>query len=289
MGTSRALTLDGRVVVVTGASVGLGKAYAEALSAAGARVVVSGRREDLVKELADRLTDAIAVPGDIAVPETAAEIVRRARSAFGRIDVVVNNAGSLHDRTLLKMTDDEFDDVIKSHVYGTFYLSRSCAQAMKDNQGGMILNVGSDAGLLGAFGQTNYAAAKGAIMGMTLTWAQELQRHGVSCNCILPNALTEMTRDLPDLLAAYRYGEPGTMFPRAMGQAAEVAPLVVLLAAGRWQKVNGALLSLGGDKLSVWQPPAETRTAFMSGGWTVEDLDGSMELALGPVGRSAEG
>ncbi len=127
---------------------------------------------------------------------------------------------------------------------------------MRERGGGTVINIGSDSGLLGAFGQSNYAAAKGAILGLTLTWARELPRHGITCNCVLPNALTAMTEGLHDLLAAYRYGPP-EQFPRALGEAVEAAPLIVLLAGERWSRLNGRLLSLGGDKLSVWEPPAE--------------------------------
>src|SRR5205807_1315223 len=103
--------------------------------------------------------------------------------------------------------------------------------------------------------------------GLTLTWANELPRYGITCNCVLPNALTAMTEGLEQLLAEYRYGPPQA-FPRALGQAAESALLVVLLASPRWSSVNGLILSLGGDRLSIWQPPQETRVAFAQGGWS---------------------
>ena len=224
----------------------------------------------------------MAVPGDVADPALAERAVSAALSEFGRLDVLVNNAGGVRDRTLLKMSDEEFDEVIAAHVRGPFLLTRACARAMRDQgEGGTIINIGSDSGLLGAFGQTNYAAAKGAVLGMTLTWARELERYGITCNCVLPNALTAMTEELPALLEAYRYGPP-EHFPRALGEAAEVAPLIVLLAGGRFSRLNGRLLSLGGDKLSIWRPPEEYRSAFLQGGWSLDDLAGSLELALGP-------
>jgi 3-oxoacyl-[acyl-carrier protein] reductase len=274
------LGLDGRVVVVTGASIGLGEAYARALSAAGARLVVCARNADRLHALARELPDTVAVVGDVGDADVADEVVAAAVDAFGRLDVLVNNAGMVRDRTLLRMSDDEFDEVVRAHVYGTFFMARACARQMKEQGGGSIINIGSDSGLAGAFGQTNYAAAKGAVLGLTLTWAQELVRYGITCNCVLPNALTEMTEGLDELLESYRYGGP-ERFPRALGEAAEVAPLIVLLAGSRWSRLNGRILSLGGDKLSLWEPPAETRTAFMQGGWTLPELDRSMEFALG--------
>ncbi len=276
-----ALSLDGRVVVVTGASSGLGRAYAQALAAAGASLIVVARRRELLTELGAELGDAaVSVVGDVADPDTAQRIVDAAHAGFGRLDVVVNNAGGLRDRTLLKMTDDEFDEVMRAHVYGAFYVTRACARAMRDGGGGSIINIGSDSGLLGAFGQSNYAAAKGAIHGLTLTWAKELARHGITCNCVLPNAYTAMTENLPDLLAAYRYGPPEA-FPRALGDPADVAPLIVLLASDRWSALNGQILSLGGDRLSLWQPPNESRMAYLNGGWSVAELDRSLAAALG--------
>ncbi len=129
----------------------------------------------------------MAVPGDVADPALAERAVSAALSEFGRLDVLVNNAGGVRDRTLLKMSDEEFDEVIAAHVRGPFLLTRACARAMRDRgEGGTIINIGSDSGLLGAFGQTNYAAAKGAVLGMTLTWARELERYGITCNCVLP-------------------------------------------------------------------------------------------------------
>ena len=272
--------LAGRVVAVTGSSRGLGAAYARALVSAGASVVLNGRQSQQLDDLARELPAAAIAPGDVAEPETAARVVETALSTFGRLDVLVANAGTLRDRTLLKMSAEEFDDVLRTHVYGTFYVGQAAARTMREGGGGMIVTVGSDSGMRGAFGQTNYAAAKGAIAAMTLTWASELSRYGISCNCVLPNARTEMTESAPDLLAEYRYGEPGD-FPRALGEPSESAPLVVLLASERWRHLNGLFLSLGGDKLSIWDRAHEVRCAFNAGGWSYDDLDRSIEFALG--------
>jgi 3-oxoacyl-[acyl-carrier protein] reductase len=268
------------VIIVTGSSSGLGAAYARALAAEGASVVLNARRAELLDGLAAELPGSLAVAGDVGEPATAERIVGSALARFGRIDVVVNNAGTLRDRTLLKMSFEEFDEVIRSHVYGTFLVTRRAADALRDGGGGTIVNVGSDSGLRGAFGQTNYAAAKGAIAALTLTWARELPRYGITCNCVLPNARTEMTENLDPLLDEYRYGAK-TDFPRALGEPDEAAPLVVLLASERWRRLNGLFLSLGGDKLSIWERAKEVRCAFKQGGWSLADLDRSLEFALG--------
>jgi 3-oxoacyl-[acyl-carrier protein] reductase len=271
--------LEGRVAVVTGCSRGLGEAYARALAGAGARVVLNARSEEALEQMAEQLPHAAVAAGDVSDPATADRIVETAVSSFGRLDVLVNNAGTLRDRTLLKMTPEEFDDVLRSHVYGTFFVTRKAAEVMRDQGGGSIVNVGSDSGMRGAFGQTNYAAAKGAIAAMTLTWAQELGKYGISCNCVLPNALTEMTENLEGMLEEYRYGDEGGF--SALGEPAASAPLVVLLASERWGHLNGLFLSLGGDKLSIWDQSREVRCAFKPGGWSLDDLERSMEFALG--------
>jgi NAD(P)-dependent dehydrogenase (short-subunit alcohol dehydrogenase family) len=269
-----------RVVAVTGASAGLGLAYAAALARAGARLILNGRSADQLARAADGLGGAaIAVAGDVSDPEVAEAIADRATEQFGRLDAVINNAGVLRDRTLLKTSDDEFDEVVRSHLYGTFYVGRACARVIRETGGGTILNIGSDS-MLGAVGQSNYAAAKAAVVGLTLTWAKELARHGISCNCLLPNALTAMTSDLPALLADYRYGPPEA-FPRDLGEATDVAPLIVLLCSDRWRHLTGQILGLGGDKLSLWEPPRETRVGYLQGGWTTTELDRSLTTVLG--------
>jgi NAD(P)-dependent dehydrogenase (short-subunit alcohol dehydrogenase family) len=272
--------LAGKVVAVTGSSTGLGAAYARALAAEGPSVVLNARKSKPLEELANELPRAAVAAGDVGDPTTADRIVETAVSSFGGLDAVVNNAGTLRDRTLLKMTLEEFDDVLRTHVYGTFHVTRAAAQAMRDGGGGTIVTVGSDSGMRGAFGQTNYAAAKGAIAAMTLTWARELVKYGITCNCVLPNARTAMTENLGEFLEEYRYGDAES-FPRALGEPEEAAPLVVLLASKRLPELNGLFLSLGGDKLSIWDRAREVRCAFKEGGWSIDDLARSIEFTLG--------
>lgn len=272
--------LAGRVIVVTGASSGLGAAYARALAAEEASLILNARRPEPLAQLAEELPGAAVVIGDVADPATAERIVETALSSFGHVDVLVNNAGTLRDRTLLKMTLEEFEDVLRSHVFGAFLVTRLVAQTMRDGNGGTIINVGSDSGMRGAFGQTNYAAAKGAVAAMTLTWAEELPKYNITCNCVLPNARTQMTESAAELMSTYRYGRKEE-FPRALGEPDEAAPIVVLLSCARWRHLNGLFLSLGGDKLSIWDRAREVRCAFKPSGWSVEDLERSIEFTLG--------
>lgn len=271
--------LDGRVAIVTGASGGLGEAYARALAGAGAAVVLGARRADRLDRLAAELPKARVVAGSTADPTIATSLVDEACSRFGRVDVVVNNAGALHDRTLLKMSVEEFDDVLDSHVRSAFLVTQCAASAMRSQGSGAIINVGSDSGLRGAFGQTNYAAAKGALAAMTLTWAKELARYEIGCNCILPNAKTAMTGGLDELLASYRYAPDSAGFPRAMGEPRDAAPLVVHLAAAG-PEVTGLIVGIGGDKLSIWEPAREVAWAYRQGGWSAEAVEAELELVL---------
>src|SRR3954468_22011917 len=172
------MTLDGKVAIVTGAARGLGRAYAEALTAAGAKVVVNDIEGT---EQAAEALGAVAAPGAVGSTETAEALVARAVEAYGRLDVMVTNAGVLRDKVLWKMTDEDFDLVVETHLKGTFTCARAAAIRMREQgEGGRIVVVGSPAGQYGNFGQTNYAAAKAGIVAFARTWAMELGRANVT-------------------------------------------------------------------------------------------------------------
>lgn len=261
-----------RVAVVTGSSRGLGLSYATALLERGLHVVLNGTTEapDLGQYGPER---AVYIQADVGTSEGADRLIRSAVAAFGRLDVLVNNAGRYRDRTLLKLTDDEFDTVIRTHLYSTFYCSRAAAAVMREQGGGRILNVGSDA-VLGSFGQTNYAAAKGGIVSMTLTWALELGRYGIQVNAVFPNAATDPVRAAPGVLERFGYGGG---FPRSMGEPRESAQLVVYLACSEAAtKITGQVLALGGDRLALWRPSHEQTVAFKVGGWTSQEVEAAI-------------
>jgi NAD(P)-dependent dehydrogenase (short-subunit alcohol dehydrogenase family) len=274
---------EGRVAVVTGSGRGLGLAYARALAAAGAAVVVN----DVDAEAAGAAVTSINAAGGRAVAEVAAvgstdtaeALVDRAVAEFGRLDVLVTNAGILRDTVLWKMTDDDFDAVIEVHLRGTFTCARAAARRMREQgEGGRIICVGSPTGQVGNFGQTNYAAAKAGIVGMVRTWSLELARANITVNAVIPVAATGMTETAPFLepyVTALREGLPLPAYARrelSFGPPEDVTGLVVFLASDAAAGISGQAIGLGGDRLALWSHPAEAVVEFGDGGWTAESI-----------------
>jgi NAD(P)-dependent dehydrogenase (short-subunit alcohol dehydrogenase family) len=293
------MELTGKVAIVTGAGRGLGLAYARALAAAGASVVVNDVDETSATAAAESIKaaggSAIAYVGPVGSSEVADAMVAAAVDRFGRLDVMVTNAGILRDRTLWKMSDDEFDAVVDVHLCGTFTCARSAARYFRDaGHGGRLILVGSPAGQRGNFGQTNYAASKAGITAFARTWAMELARAGVTVNCIVPTAATEMTKTIPVFAPYIEALENGTPLPawmrqeQAIGTPDEVAPLIVFLASDASAAVTGQTIGLGGDRLAVWTYPEEAEVVLQEGGWDADaiaaEFDGRLEEALQPYG-----
>lgn len=276
------IDLTGRVAVVTGAGRGLGRAYAEGLAKAGAAVVVNDLDEAAAAEAAEAITGAggKAVAHVAAVgPSAAADaLVERAVAEFGRLDVMCTNAGALRDRTLLKMTDDDFDVVVDSHFRGTFTCGRAAARQFRDQGGGgRLILIGSPAGQLGGFGQTAYAASKAAIIGLVRVWSVELAKHGITVNAVVPKALTRMAATIPALTEIVAQVEAGGPVPahlrqQGTGTVEDVVPLVVYLGSAASDGVTGQYLGFGGDRLSVWAHPSEAFVTHREGGWSAEQL-----------------
>lgn len=277
-------TLTDKVGIVTGAGRGLGFAYARALTSAGAAVVLNDIDPDLVAQAGDAIKSeggAIATHvGSIGSSETADTLVQTAIDHFGQLDVMVTNAGVIRDRVLWKMSDEDFDDVVNVHLRGTFTCARSAALHFREaGRGGRLILVGSPAGQHGNFGQSNYAACKAGITAMARTWAMELARSGVTVNCIIPTAATEMTKTIPAFAEHIEAWEQrGTPLPdwlrrdQAMGSVDDVAPLVVFLASDESADITGQTIGLGGDRLAVWSYPREVATEFRDGGWDAEGI-----------------
>lgn len=288
-----ALPLAGRVSIVTGAGRSLGRAYAIALAEAGSAVVVNDVDEasatDTVEEITARGGRAVTSVGAVGSAETADALVSAARTAFGRLDVLVANAGVLRDRVLWKMSDADFDAVVSSHLRGTFTCGRAAATFMREQgEGGRLILIGSPAGQYGSFGQTNYAAVKAGLVAMARTWSLELARAEITANAVIPTALSPMTATIPayaDVYERYLAGEPipaKFRHDNALGTPEDVAPLIVWLASTGSQDVTGQAIGIGGDRLTLYSHPAELDTVYADGGWSVDGIAAAWNSRLAP-------
>jgi NAD(P)-dependent dehydrogenase (short-subunit alcohol dehydrogenase family) len=277
------MNLDGKVAVVTGSGRGIGRAYARALAEAGCAVVVNDVDADVadscVRELTDVGARAVAEVVAVGSSEAAERLVQRAVDSFGGIDVMCTNAGILRDRVLWKMSDEDFDAVIDTHLRGTFTCARAAAVRMREQgRGGRIVVISSWAGQRGNFGQTNYAAAKAGIAAFARTWAMELARAEITVNAIVPNAMTRMIASIPGMAELVKSAADGDPLPdtvrkeMGMGTPEDVAPLVVFLCSDAARDVTGQCIGLGGDKLSLWSHPHEISAAYRDGGWSADAI-----------------
>jgi 3-oxoacyl-[acyl-carrier protein] reductase len=276
----------------------LGFAYARALAAAGASVVINDVDGDSAREAAKTIESdggVVAVHvGPVGSSETADALVQTALDDFGRLDAMITNAGVIRDRVLWKMTDDDFDQVVSVHLRGTFTCARSASVHFRDaGQGGRLILVGSPAGQHGNFGQSNYAACKAGITAMARTWAMELGRSGVTVNCIIPTAATDMTKTIPAFAAHIEAWEmDGTPLPewlrrdQALGSVDDVAPLVVFLVSDESSDITGQTVGLGGDRLAIWSYPHEVATVFRDGGWDADGIAFEFASHLGAMRQS---
>ncbi|HWJ83853.1 MAG TPA: SDR family NAD(P)-dependent oxidoreductase [Cellulomonas sp.] len=293
------MSLEGRVAIVTGSGRGLGLAYAQELARQGAAVVVNdvdaATAAEAVASIEAAGGRAVSVVAPVGPTETAEKLVATAVEAFGRLDILVTNAGVLRDTVLWKMSDDDFDTVINVHLRGTFTCVRAAATYMRENQiAGRIICIGSPTGQRGNFGQTNYAAAKAGIVGMVRTWALELKRAGITANAVIPVAATAMTATLPYFAAAVEAdaaGEPMPAFYRhdlGFGTSDDVAGVVAYLASDAAADVTGQAIGVGGDRLQVWSHPEPVVTAYHEGGWSYDALEADFPglFVAQPVGES---
>jgi len=274
------INLAGKAAVVTGGGQGLGRAYAVALAQAGASVVVNDLDPRAAEETAALAgAGAIAVAGDVAERAVAEALVTRSVAAYGRLDVMVTNAGVLRDAVLWKMTDEDFDLVVRTHLRGTFQCARAAAIRMREQgPGGRIVVVGSPAGQYGNFGQTNYAAAKSGVVALARTWALELARAEITVNAIVPTAWTAMTATIPiykplvPRVAAGQPLPPAVRREHAIGLPEDCAGLVVFLASDASAGITGQAIGIGGDRLCLYSHPAEIITELRDGGWDAEAI-----------------
>jgi NAD(P)-dependent dehydrogenase (short-subunit alcohol dehydrogenase family) len=284
--------LEGKVAVVTGSGRGLGRAYARALAEAGAAVVVNDVDADaaaaVVAEIEAAGGRAAPVIAPVGPSATAEALVATAVERYGRLDAMVTNAGLLRDRSVVKMSDEEFDVVVETHLRGTFTCARAAITRFREQgDGGRLVLVGSPAGQRASFGQTNYSAAKAGIVGMARTLAAETTRYGITVNALVPVALTRMVATIPalaDAVAAVDRGEPVPDGLRAngVGTAEDVAPLLVYLLSDAAAGITGQALGVGGDRISVWSHPTVAAEASRTGGWTAAAIAEEFPALLAP-------
>ncbi|GAA4418284.1 SDR family oxidoreductase [Georgenia halophila] len=285
------MDLTGKVAIVTGSGRGLGLAYARELARQGASVVVNDvdhqHADEAVAAIETDGGKAVAVVAPVGPTETAKKLVSTAVDTFGRLDVLVTNAGVLRDTVLWKMSDDDFDTVVDVHLRGTFTCVREAATYLRgQGEGGRIICIGSPTGQRGNFGQTNYAAVKAGIVGMVRTWALELARAGITANAVIPVAATAMTDTVPffkQFSDAAANGEPVPFARRVLsfGTPEDVSGLIAFLASDAASEVSGQAVGIGGDRVALWSHPEEVVTAFRDGGWSAEDLAADFDSIFG--------
>lgn len=238
--------LTGKVALVTGASGGIGRATAIALAAQGATLILTGRREDALRETAAACGSAAChiITANLGDADSEAAMLAAAEEAAGQIDILVNNAGLTRDGLSMRMKDEDFGAVLDVNLTATFRLCRGAMKGMMKRRWGRIINVVSVVGFMGNPGQANYAASKAGIVGMTKSMAKELGSRGITANCVAPGYVeTAMTADLPEKVVS----EQIAMVPAGrMGLPEEIAAAVVFLASDEAGYMSGATLHVNG-------------------------------------------
>jgi NAD(P)-dependent dehydrogenase (short-subunit alcohol dehydrogenase family) len=292
-------TLDGRVAIVTGAGRGIGRSVASLLAAEGAAVVANdlggavdgsgsdaGPAQQVVDEIAAAGGKAVASGADISDHAAAEDLIKTAISEFGKLDVLVNVAGILRDRMVFNMTEQEWDDVIRVHLKGTFNTTKFASahwRSLRDESAqNRIINFTSVSGLHGAPGQPNYAAAKMGIVGLTYSSAHALAKYGVTVNAISPAAATRMTDSIPTERQRSRTETADERSPD------NVAPVVAYLASERSGWITGRIVHSSGYEVSLYSDPQPVIRVIGAGPWELDSLADQVERSFGPtLGRQA--
>lgn len=241
--------LTGKCAVVTGASRGIGRAIAFQLASEGAKVVVnySGseqKAQEVVEEIKANGGEAIAVQANVADADSVQNLMKSALDTYGSIDILVNNAGITRDNLLMRMKDDEWDDVINTNLKGVFLCTKAVTRQMMKQRAGRIINISSIVGVAGNAGQANYVAAKAGVIGLTKTTAQELASRNILVNAIAPGFITtEMTEGLPEDL---KEGMLKQIPLAKLGQPEDIAKAVVFFASDSANYITGQTLQIDG-------------------------------------------
>ena len=294
--------LKDRVAIVTGAGRGIGRGISILMAEEGARIIVNdlGGAADgsgAEKKVADEVVAEIKAAGGEAVAnydsvttvEGGENIIRTAIDSFGKLDILVNNAGILRDRMIFNMAPEEWDAVMKVHLYGIFNCSKPACVLFRQQRSGRIISMSSTSGLIGNSGQANYGAAKAGIAGFTRVIARDMGRYGVTCNAIAPGASTRMTMS-EEVLAARQIraskgvtGGGGAQSPigaPALRDPDDIAPIVVYLATDAAANINGQTFGTSGGTISLYHNPEPMKSIHKDGRWTLDELDSIMPGTL---------
>jgi NAD(P)-dependent dehydrogenase (short-subunit alcohol dehydrogenase family) len=293
--------VDGKVAIVTGAGRGIGRGIALLMAQQGARVVVcdigaslegagtdAGPAHAVVDEIKNAGGQAIVSTLSISDPGNGDKIVQAALDAFGRVDILVNNAGILRDRIFHRMSWSDWSDVINVHLNGSFIMSRACATHFREQNSGAYVHMTSTSGLVGNFGQANYAAAKMGVVGLSRGIALDMARFNVRSNCVSPFAWTRMVQSIPteDEKEKARVERASQVTPE------KVAPLVVYLASDQADGISGQILSARNNEIYLFNANRPIRTLHRSDGWTpqrlAEQLKGAFATSFTPLERSQD-
>lgn len=271
--------VSGKVVVVTGAGGGIGRGIALAMAQAGAKVVVNdigvsltgegggeGPAQAVVREIAAAGGQAVANTDSVAAYDSASRVIQTAIDAFGRIDAVVNNAGNLRDRVFHKMSEEEWRQVMDVHLNGSFFMSRAAAPYFREQESGAFVHMTSTSGLIGNFGQANYAAAKLGIVALSKSIALDMARYNVRSNCIAPFAWSRMTSSIP----AETDEEKARVEKLKKMEANKVAPMAVYLASDAASAITAQIFAVRANEIMLMSQPRPLRSVHHGEGWTPE-------------------